>query len=145
MAQTLEEEQKYQRSKMQKDMIIRKLRENGCRITRQRLIILDIILEEECTCCKEIYYKALQYDESIGSATVYRMVNVLEEIGAINRKNMYRIRSEETEISDKECTITYDDEQTCLLAGEKWMQVLMEGLKACGYLKNQHISRIEIS
>ena len=35
---------------------------------------------------KEIYYKALQKDSSIGPATVYRMVNTLESIGAISRK-----------------------------------------------------------
>ena len=28
---------------------------------------------------------------SSGVATVYRMVNLLEEIGAISRKNMYKV------------------------------------------------------
>ena len=37
----------YERTKMQKDMIIERLREQGCRITRQRQLILDIILGEE--------------------------------------------------------------------------------------------------
>ena len=76
---------------MQKDLIIQKLREQGCRITKQRLMILDIILQEECSCCKEIYYKASKLDSRIGSATVYRMINTLEEIGAISRKNMYKV------------------------------------------------------
>ena len=76
---------------VEKDIIIAKLRENGCRITKQRLILLDVILEEECSCCKEIYYKASQLDKRIGTATVYRMINMLEEIGAISRKNMYKI------------------------------------------------------
>ena len=44
----------YERTQMQKDMIIERLREQGCRITRQRQLILDIILAEECSCCKEI-------------------------------------------------------------------------------------------
>ena len=52
-----QENEAYQRTKMQKDMILERLREQGCRITRQRQMILDIILEEECSCCKEIYYK----------------------------------------------------------------------------------------
>ena len=69
----------------QREYIIRKLKERGCRITRQRLIILDIILQEDCSCCKEIYYKASRQDTKIGFATVYRMVNMLEEIGAISR------------------------------------------------------------
>lgn len=69
-----------------KDEIIERLKENGCRITRQRKILIDIILENDCASCKEIFYKASREDNRIGVATVYRMINALEEIGAINRK-----------------------------------------------------------
>ena len=93
----------YQRTKMQKEIIIERLREWGCRITKQRLMLLDIILDEECSCCKEIYYKASKLDKRIGSATVYRMVNLLEEIGAISRKNMYKIS----------CCMNCDKEDSC--------------------------------
>lgn len=79
---------------MQKELVIQKLKERGCRITKQRLILLDIILEEDCSCCKEIYYKAAKLDAGIGTATVYRMINILEDIGAISRKNMYKISCE---------------------------------------------------
>lgn len=75
----------------EKDIVIRKLRENGMRITKQRLILLDVILDGECSSCKEIYYKASKKDSTIGTATVYRMVNVLEETGVINRKNMFKV------------------------------------------------------
>lgn len=75
----------------QKQMIISQLRDNGCRITHQRLVLLDVILGSDCSSCKEIYYKASKVDKNIGFATVYRMINMLEEIGVINRKNMYRI------------------------------------------------------
>lgn len=34
-------------------------------------------------------------DHSIGIATVYRMVNKLEEIGAISRRNMYKVTCED--------------------------------------------------
>lgn len=71
---------------MAREEILQRLRAEGCRITRQRLIILDVILNEDCSCCKEIYYKASEQDKNIGSATVYRMINMLEQIGAINRK-----------------------------------------------------------
>ena len=50
--------------------MIRKLRERGCRITRQRLMLIDIILEEECSCCKEIFYRASEKNPGIGPATV---------------------------------------------------------------------------
>ena len=43
---------------MQREEILKKLREQGCRITKQRQLLLDIILQEECTCCKEIYFLA---------------------------------------------------------------------------------------
>ena len=75
----------------QKQIIIERLKEDGCRITKQRLMLLDIILEDECSSCKEIYYRASKKDTSIGTATVYRMINTLEDIGAISRKNMYKI------------------------------------------------------
>lgn len=69
-----------------KDEVIRKLKERGCRITRQRLILIDIIMEEKCQSCKEIYFKASNSDNKIGLATVYRMVSVLEEMGVVNRR-----------------------------------------------------------
>lgn len=89
--QTKHEARNYHRTQMKRELIIQKLREQGCRITRQRRILLDIILEEECSCCKEIYYKALQKDSSIGPATVYRMVNTLESIGATAAKIFTRL------------------------------------------------------
>ena len=86
-----------QQGNMQKEAILNRLRQRGCRITKQRMLLLDIILEEECSSCKEIYYKASKIDSSIGSATVYRMINMLEEIGAINRRNMYKVSCTECE------------------------------------------------
>lgn len=74
-----------------KVFILNELKKNGCRITSQRKLLIDIILLDECGCCKEMYYQALEKDPSIGMATVYRMVKTLEEIGLIQRKNMYRI------------------------------------------------------
>ena len=69
--------QPMQQGNMQKEAILNRLRQRGCRITKQRMLLLDIILEEECSSCKEIYYKASKIDSSIGSATVYRMINML--------------------------------------------------------------------
>ena len=45
-----------------KEAIVQKLKASGCRITKQRLMLLDIILEENCSCCKEIYYRASRID-----------------------------------------------------------------------------------
>ncbi|HJA44458.1 transcriptional repressor [Lachnoclostridium sp. An118] len=79
----------------EKERIIAKLKANGCRITKQRMELLDIILENRCSSCKEIFYRASRQDESIGIATVYRMVNALEEIGVVSRRIVYE--PEETE------------------------------------------------
>ena len=81
----------YHRTKMQKEMVLQQLREKGGRVTKQRQMLLDIILQEECASCKEIYYKASKKDHNIGPATVYRMINTLEEIGAITRRSTFTV------------------------------------------------------
>lgn len=73
------------------ELVIEKLRSHGCRITNQRRILIDIILEHDCASCKEIYYLASKKDPSIGIATVYRMMRTLEEYGIITRKSMYQV------------------------------------------------------
>ncbi len=131
-----QEHRNYHRTQMQKEMVIQLLKKQGCRITKQRLMLLDVILEEECSCCKEIYYKASCIDSSIGAATVYRMINILEDIGAISRKNMYRIAcgcSEECHVQDA-CTIEFDDDTVYHLSAKNWNSVIKAGLEACGYV-----------
>lgn len=137
-------QESYQRTQMQKEMVIQKLKERGCRITKQRLLLLDIILEEDCSCCKEIYYRATKMDEGIGTATVYRMINILEEIGAISRKNMYKIAcNKECEIEDA-CTVELDDNTIYHFSAKKWHSVIQAGLKACGYMKEQEIRSVVV-
>lgn len=77
-----------------KGFILQELKNNGCRITSQRRLLIDIILQDECSSCKEIYYQAAKQDPTIGMATVYRLLKTLEEAGLIQRKNMYRIDCE---------------------------------------------------
>ncbi|MDE7431263.1 MAG: transcriptional repressor [Lachnospiraceae bacterium] len=124
---------------IQKEIIIQKLKERGCRITKQRLMLLDIILGEESSCCKEIYYKASKKDKKIGAATVYRMINTLEEIGAINRKNMYKVACGEACQVENTCTIEFDDDTEIRLSATKWNQVIKSGLETCGYLKGRNV------
>lgn len=139
-----EETENFRRTKMQKEMVIRKLRERGCRITKQRQMLLDVILNEECASCKEIYYRAAAIDAEIGSATVYRMVNLLEEIGAISRKNMYRISCGMGSETQNACAIELDDHTVCRLSAKNWYQVISEGLRICGYVKGQKVSNVMI-
>ena len=124
-----------------KDEIIERLKENGCRITKQRKILIDIILENDCASCKEIFYKASQEDKKIGVATVYRMINALEEIGAISRKNMYRIESGENCAGG--CDIVLEDDTVFRMPKEKLDQIVRDGARRCGYLSDgKKISRI---
>jgi len=131
-----------QRTQMQKEMILQKLKEQGCRITKQRLMLLDIILEENCSCCKEIYYKACAKEERIGTATVYRMINTLEDIGAISRRNLYKIECGAGE--ENVCTIEFDDDTVIKLTAGIWNQVVLKGLEMCGYRKGCKIKNITI-
>lgn len=127
---------------MQKEIVIQKLKEKGYRITKQRLMLLDIILEEDCSCCKEIYYKAYAQDEKIGSATVYRMINTLEEIGAISRKNMYKIECGSESEEENACTIELDDDTVISLSAKAWNHIIRTGLKTCGYMEEQEVRSV---
>ncbi|HJC44208.1 MAG TPA: transcriptional repressor [Candidatus Mediterraneibacter gallistercoris] len=127
-----------------KDQIIEKLKENGCRITKQRLMLIDIILENDCSSCKEIFYKASRADHRIGVATVYRMINALEDIGAISRKNMYKVECSDNCGVQGGCEIILDDNTICRLSPGNWNKVVREGMRRCGYLKNQKIAKIKV-
>ena len=144
-------EQPMQQRNMQKDAILNRLRQRGCRITKQRMVLLDIILDGDCSSCKEIYYKASKIDPSIGSATVYRMINMLEEIGAINRRNMYRVSctqpcdelEDDAQNSGKHsCTSELDDNSSIVLTQKAWNQIIQAGLSVCGYKDKQAIRSI---
>ena len=65
--------------------VIEEMRKKGCRITKQRKLIVDIIMNNEFTSCKEIYYRVIKEDPTIGMATVYRMIKQLEEMNVIRR------------------------------------------------------------
>ena len=133
----------YERSKMQKDIILQMLKKKGCRITKQRMMLLDIILEEDCSCCKEIYYKASKIDPKIGTATVYRMINTLEEIGAISRKNMYKVHcTESCEENGDTFSVEFDDNSVINLPAKKWNQIIEKVLAACGYIDNQTVKSV---
>ena len=102
----------FHRTEMQKELVIQKLREKGCRITKQRQILLDVILREE--------------------------------IGAISRKNMYRISCCMNCDKEDACTIELDDHTVCRLSAQNWYKVISEGLRACGYVESQNVTKVMI-
>jgi Fur family ferric uptake transcriptional regulator len=144
MLKDIHESKTYRRTDMQKEIIWNRLREKGCRITNQRRLIIDIIMENNCSCCKEIYYKATAIDNSIGIATVYRFVNTLEEIGAISRKIMYKISYPANCTMENACTVVLDDDTSFDLSAKTWNAVLKAGLNAYGYLNGRNITSVSI-
>lgn len=120
--------------RMQKEMIIAALKKNGNRVTKQRLTLINIILENNCSCCKEIYYRASRIDRKIGIATAYRMIRLLEEIGALSRKNLYMLDYEkETEEEKRNCFIELDDGTIHPLLKKDFDTIVNIGMGICGY------------
>ena len=73
------------------EVVMYELRKQGKRITGQRKVILDIILSQNWENCKDIFYEAVKVDSSIGIATVYRMLDTLEEQGVLKKRCSYDI------------------------------------------------------
>ena len=79
----------------QKEQVIQEVQKRGKRITGQREMVLDVILEGNWGSCKDVYYEARKRDPKLGMATVYRTVNTLEEIGILTRTYRYSLPPEE--------------------------------------------------
>lgn len=138
----------------QKLAIMEALKEQGFRITKQRKIVIDIILENNCSCCKEIYYQANKIDSKIGIATVYRMVKTLEDIGAIDKKNQYKV-SVDNRIKDtledevycaceKGCMVILKNHKKIRLNSVEFNQALKAGLDIIGFANEEEIDSIEL-
>ena len=73
---------------------------------------------------------------------MYRMVNTLEEIGVINRKNMYKYTGSDI---DEElecvpcCRMELDDGTVLQLSDRKFRQVLTCGLESYVYMTGKRI------
>ena len=124
MIQTKRNDSQYKKNTGRRERILYELKENGFRITSQRKLLIDIILSDECSCCKEIYYKAVHEDPSIGIATVYRMVKTLEEIGAIDRKNLYRISCDENCEFQDGCVLVLKNKEKVTLSMEDFLSLI---------------------
>ena len=78
---------------MSNEYVISLLKEKGFRITNQRKLIIDIILNSNGASCKEIFHKVVSRDSTIGAATVYRMIRLLEDIGILKHVDMITINT----------------------------------------------------
>ena len=66
-----------------------KLKEKGCKLTLQRRSVLDVLIEHgsEHLSTEEIYGEVKKKYPEIGLATVYRTVQLFEEMGIVDRLN----------------------------------------------------------
>ncbi len=66
------------------------LREKGLKVTRQRLVVLEVLAEnpQEHLTTEEIYERVKAENPDIGLATVYRTVQLLLELELIDRINL---------------------------------------------------------
>lgn len=143
MDTTIEGNQQFQTCNIEKSVILDRLREKGCRITKQREALIDVIFQNECACCKEIYYHVSKIIPDIGMATIYRMMNVLEEIGALKWRNGYRICLRNYQALD-EFLVKMDDSSVVSLSSEALNEVLTKGLETCGYTQGKLVKQIMV-
>lgn len=81
-----------------------KLKEKGCKLTMQRRSVLDVLIEHNDAhlSTEEIYGKVKEKYPEIGLATVYRTVQLFEEMGIVDRLNFddgcsrFELASEDT-------------------------------------------------
>lgn len=139
----MEISEQYCLSKMDKNVIMARLREKGGRVTRQRKILLDIILSREFSNCKEIYYDAIKVFPKIGMATIYRTVNTLEEIGALHKRNIYCIKNEKP-LEVGECLIELADGSTMNFNAESLKKMLEREMEDRGFLKGRRVNKIYV-
>lgn len=72
------------------DLLKQKLQETGFKITPQRRAIIEVLLKNDSKhlSSEEIYDLVKDICPEIGIATVYRSMQVLDEVGAISKLNL---------------------------------------------------------
>ncbi len=129
-----------------KEAILDELKKRGFRLTEQRKIIVDIIVNEEYSCCKEVYFMAHKKDSSIGIATVYRMMNVLEEVGAISRNNIQKAACNGRCCDMKGgCTVVTDESKQIILSEDDIQEALKYIMKKNGYANVEEIKAVLVN
>lgn len=125
------------RIQMQRENILKRLKEQGYRVTKQRIAVIDIILEYDCSNSKEIIYRTAKVNKNIGMATIYRTLNMLEDIGAINRRNFYQYSG--TEKNESGVIVMLENGEEVHLSVEERNEVMQKGMEICGYLNGVKI------
>ncbi len=126
------------RIQMKKEHILQNLKNQGYRVTKPRIAVIDIILEHGCGSCKEITYWISKMNKSIGIATIYRTLNMLEDIGALHRQSVYHLSDMEERV-----VVRLENGTELSLSQEEWQEVIQKGMEICGFLKGEKILSVE--
>ena len=129
---------------MQTEEAIACLKKQGFRITKQRKIIIDIILKEPCSCCKEVYVMASKKDSGIGIATVYRTVDALEKAGALRRRASYQLCRQKHR-KHPGCLIELEDGSVMKLDDVIVKKMIEHGMQEWGLSEGKRIREIFLS
>ena len=130
---------------MNKEDIINELRKNGYRITEKRKLLINIILTNEYSCCKEIYYEATKMDPTIGIATVYRMLDTLEDIGVINKNSYFKVHEEYIDCLKCNCKLILKNNKTYDINEKTWKQAINMALCSILPIRSKDIDILLIS
>ncbi|MGL4607447.1 MAG: transcriptional repressor [Eubacteriaceae bacterium] len=119
------------------ESIHHELRKNGYKLTKQRKLIIEVILKNKCTYCKEIYAETIKKDSSVGISTVYRMFRILEDLGieGVKKKNIYLGFKDQ----ESECILLLDENEEVRLPSEVWISKMKESFGTIREIKNKKI------
>ncbi len=125
-----------------KEKVLEEFRRQGLRITKQRKLILDILLNHRFECKKAICCHVHQVDPTVGNATVYRMLQVLEQMGILCPEQSYEVHMQGKE-PEKVCVIILKNHQKVILSQEEWESAFRDSLEKLGY-RSQEIEKVII-
>ncbi|MDD6440709.1 MAG: transcriptional repressor [bacterium] len=128
---------------MKKDKVIEQLKKQGFRITKQRKVLIDIILDGNCSCYKEVYILATKKDPGIGISTVYRTVEALEKVGALKRGSAYQLCDHKKK-KCQSCLVELEDDSTVQLDYSLVEKMIEQGMKKYGLSGGKKIKEITL-
>lgn len=131
----MEENEKFRVDPLTEDTL-RKLEASGLRMTVQRRHIIEILTSSQCTSPKELWYEAKQFVPDLGIATVYRLINRLEQIGVISKARNLGMQRVEPKLG----TITDDKGRKIFNTGttKDLASLIKQGLIARGTIGPQN-------
>lgn len=137
----MDENEKYSVDALTEDSI-RKLEQSGLRMTIQRRHIIEILTSSKCTSPKELWYEAKEYVPDLGIATVYRLINRLEQIGVISKARNLGMQNVEPKLGtlkDKTGNIIKKEGSTQELAA-----LIKQGLMTSGKIKAEENIKLSL-